>query len=385
MLPLSTRPVTNRFNARSRRAGVPSPPLEVAFAHDCRRHDGLFVMLRLALEAVGAGPPSVHVYTCVDPSLRSEYPDLGTIVPGLRVPLGGTVERGVNRLLPVFARKLRDVRADLLHLWSPQLAQVVRYRTDVVVTVPDLAKRTTRYYGRIPSFLYNRQLPYLSRAAALSCYTEWTRRELVRVLRVPEDRVVVVPPPAPKRAGPPRSPPTEPPTPPHPWTLLAVAVDRPHKNLGFFLEVLAQLDARFRAVVVATPRPETRERARQLGLTGRVEFLPPQDDLSPVYRSAHVLVHPSLYEGFGLPVLEAMVEGLPVLVSDATCLPEVVGDGGRVLPPTDARRWAETVEALTDPRRYREASERALARARTFTAERCRSALDRLYEHAQRR
>lgn len=363
-----------------------APPSEVAFAHDCRQRDGMFVMLQLALRALGAGPPHVSVYTCVDPSLRSEYPDLGTILPGHRVPPSGTLERGVNRLLPVFAKRLRNVRADLLHLWSPALAAVVRYRSDVVVTVPDLAKLTTRYYGRIPSYLHNRLLHYLPRARALSCYTEWTRAEIVRRLRVPEAQVVAVPPPSPWTSLAPATPrAVEPPTPAEPWNLLAVAVDRPHKNLAFFLEVLARLDDRFRGVVVARARPETLARVHQLRLDGRVRFLSDQPDLAQVYRGAHLLLHPSLYEGFGLPVLEAMARGLPVVASDATCLPEVVGTGGAILPVEDPAAWAATIQSLEDPIRYREASRQALSRAADFTDARCRSALLKLYETAGRR
>jgi glycosyltransferase involved in cell wall biosynthesis len=69
-------------------------------------------------------------------------------------------------------------------------------------------------------------------------------------------------------------------------------------------------------------------------------------DLVALYRRAEALVFPSLYEGFGLPPVEAMRQGCPVVCSDGGSLPEVVGEAGEVLPLEDPRQWAETVESL---------------------------------------
>jgi alpha-1,3-rhamnosyl/mannosyltransferase len=94
-------------------------------------------------------------------------------------------------------------------------------------------------------------------------------------------------------------------------------------------------------------------------------------DVFALYRSAHALLVPSVYEGFGFPALEAMSQGLPVLASGASCLPEVVGDGGELLDPDDLGAWRDAVLRLaSDPTVYQEASRRALARARTFSPER---------------
>ncbi|TRZ99444.1 MAG: glycosyltransferase family 1 protein, partial [Deltaproteobacteria bacterium] len=80
-------------------------------------------------------------------------------------------------------------------------------------------------------------------------------------------------------------------------------------------------------------------------------FLPgfvPDDDLPALYTAAEAFVYPSVYEGFGLPVLEAMGCGTPVLCSDASSLPEVAGDGGILLPPGDPAAWAEAISRLTE-------------------------------------
>jgi glycosyltransferase involved in cell wall biosynthesis len=355
----------------------------VAYAHDSRRYDGLLVDLEVARRAVESPSVRVPVYTCFDPSLRAQYPELGTMLSGYRVPGGGDLERGVNRWFPVFARQLRGVPADLLHVWSVSLANVLRYRSDVVVTVPDIAKFTTRFYGRIPSLLHNRMLHYLPRARAIVCNTAWARGEIASALRLSADRIHIVSPTSPIAPPPfplPRT--AAPPTETAPWTLLHVAVDRPHKNIEFFLRVLAKTDARFRGLVISQPSSPTLALSRQLGLTNRIDFRSDLADLAPVYRGAQILVFPSLHEGFGLPLLEAMSQGLPVLASNRTCIPEVIGTGGRLLDPADPATWVAAIEQLTDPSEYREASRRAAERARSFTLENSRTQLMAAYTAA---
>jgi glycosyltransferase involved in cell wall biosynthesis len=362
---------------------VGGPPWDVAFVHDSRRFDGMLVMMDRALAALQGSNIRIRAFTCYDPSLADQYPDLGTRVAGYKIPFGGDLERGVNRLLPVFARRLRDLRANLIHLWSPSLAAVIPGRNNVLVTVPDLAKLTTRYYGRIPSYLHNRLLPLVARANTIVCHTEWTRQEIVRWLRVPPERIAVVRPWT-DVVGTERAIEREFTAPQlgRPWTLLAVAVDRPNKNLAFFLEVLARLDTRYRGLVVGRPTGPTRARVQALGLASRVEFRTGVQDTAPIYDSAHLLLHPSLHEGFGLPLLEGMARRVPVIASNRTCIPEVMGSGGLLLAPDDPGVWARAVESLADEIAYREAVARAVRRAGVFTREGTRDALLRTYEAA---
>ncbi len=84
------------------------------------------------------------------------------------------------------------------------------------------------------------------------------------------------------------------------------------------------------------------------------------------------MTFPSLYEGFGLPPLEAMSCGTPVLASTASSVPEVVGDAGIMLDPKDAAVWAEAVQRIMQDGALRQKlSRRGLARAEQFTWERC--------------
>jgi len=104
-------------------------------------------------------------------------------------------------------------------------------------------------------------------------------------------------------------------------------------------------------------------------------------DLPALYSAADCMAFPSLYEGFGLPPLEAMACGTPTLVSNAPAMPEVVGDGAWVLPVMDAVAWGQALtQILTDRELRKTWSARGVERARKFTWVRTAAATRALYE-----
>jgi alpha-1,3-rhamnosyl/mannosyltransferase len=111
-----------------------------------------------------------------------------------------------------------------------------------------------------------------------------------------------------------------------------------------------------------------------LAASGHVRFLAAvaQDDLPSLYAGAAAFVFPSLYEGFGLPPLEAMASGTPVLVSQRAALPEVVGEAAVMLDPEQADLTAQRIEALLDdPASAAVLRERGLRRAALFSWASC--------------
>jgi len=120
-------------------------------------------------------------------------------------------------------------------------------------------------------------------------------------------------------------------------------------------------------------RDEINRAATEAGIANAVRFIgyAPQDEIASWYRAADLFVYPSLYEGFGLPPLEAIACGTPVVTSNASSLPEVVGNAGLMVAPEDERALADAIiRAVIDRALHAEMSMRGLEQARKFSWER---------------
>jgi glycosyltransferase involved in cell wall biosynthesis len=163
--------------------------------------------------------------------------------------------------------------------------------------------------------------------------------------------------------------------------LLTVSAKRPHKNLLRLLEAVALLESRPTVVLPGYPTPheaELRERATALGVRAVFPEWVSAEDLAGLYALASAFVFPSLAEGFGLPVLEAMARGVPVACSDATSLPEVAGDAALLFDPHDPRAIADALRRIpAEAERLRVAGR---ARVAEFTWERTAALTAASYE-----
>jgi glycosyltransferase involved in cell wall biosynthesis len=216
--------------------------------------------------------------------------------------------------------------------------------------------------------------------------SESARRDIVRLLGIPGERIVVAPDGVAAHYGPAGEKPS---ARGGPKTVLYVGRSDPYKNLPGLVAVFARLvretgmDVRLRIVGSPDARyPEAGEAARRLGVADRVEWSGYLDEagLLKAYQEADVLALLSRYEGFGLPVLEAMACGTPVVCSDAASLPEVVGGAAWLVNPDDqAEAVAALREVLTNPAAAERLRTAGLERARQFTWQAAAAAVLRVY------
>jgi glycosyltransferase involved in cell wall biosynthesis len=137
--------------------------------------------------------------------------------------------------------------------------------------------------------------------------------------------------------------------------ILTVSAKRPHKNLERLFEAFLGIATADEPVLVVPGYPTYHEpallaRAEALGGTGRIRFTGWLEDdlLDALYRAASCFVFPSLAEGFGLPVLDALVRGTPTACSNASSLPEVGGNAVLYFDPLDVREMTRAIERLLD-------------------------------------
>ncbi len=255
-----------------------------------------------------------------------------------------------------------------------------------VVTVHDLGylyypqahTRWARYYLR-------RSTSYNARAAAhLIADSQATKRDLVERCQVSDGKITVVYPGYDPQFAPIRDHarlaaireryPI-----PGPYAIY-VGTLQPRKNLARLLEAFAILVQQIEHIhlVIAGKRGWLHKplfaRVQELGLDERVHFTGyvPQDDLPALISGARVFVLPSLYEGFGLPVLEAMACGTPVICSNVSSLPEVTGDAAILVNPHNTVQLAEALgQLLADEQLRNKLANRGLLRASQFSWEKC--------------
>jgi len=320
------------------------------------RTGGMEVYARELLGAIAqAAPPDVRFVTFVNRETESEpgpWRELGrTVVVPVRASRRTEWVRGEQQLLPALAAR---ERVDVLHSLGSTAPGWGRSRR--VVTVHDLIyRRFPDAHAGLLSVGMRILVPLaVRRSTRVIAVSEATKRDLVELLRTPEDRIDVV------HSGIGALPRTEPLGEAElrerfglggRRVLLSLSAKRAHKNLLSLLEACALLAERPILILAGYPTAHERElraRATALGIDADVRWpawLEPEE-VEGLWRLTAGLVYPSLYEGFGLPVLEAMARGVPVACSDAASLPEIAGDAAMLFDPHDVRAIADAIGAL---------------------------------------
>lgn len=271
--------------------------------------------------------------------------------------------------LVAVGRAARRLGAALVHCpanFGPAFSSV-----PVVLTVQDLlAFRHPEYVPGPYSVVVRGMIRLAARTARrVLTISAASRDDIVSFLAVPQDRIDVVPlagsaPPVPSRST------------RRTDQLLAVGNRMPHKNFELLLDALASIPAERRPRLVITGSHGDDPLApvvARLGLGAHVELRGwlPADELERLYAESTALVFPTRFEGFGLPTLEAMARGCPVICSDLPVMHEVAGDAARYVDPSDAASIALAIDEVTADAGLRERMARAgLARAAGFSWQR---------------
>jgi glycosyltransferase involved in cell wall biosynthesis len=272
--------------------------------------------------------------------------------------------------LPLLLRRIAPSLAHFLYVIPPA------YRGPAVITVQDLSfERHPELMGARDRFFFRTFVrPSVRRSARVLTGSEWTKRDLVERYGVAPAAVVVTPYGVDPIFRPDGATPNG-----APYALFVGGLVA-RKNPVAALEALARVDSGLRLIVAGPDRAGKEDVGRavaRLGLGSRVEFRGhvTQDELAALYRGAACLVFPSRYEGFGLPVLEAMASGTPVVATTAGSIPEVAGEAAILVEPGDPDALAQGIErALAERERLRAAG---LERSLSYTwAETARKTVD---------
>jgi glycosyltransferase involved in cell wall biosynthesis len=298
--------------------------------------------------------------------------------------LGENVEKLWWEQLGLVQAATRE-KVDLLH--CPYFAAPAIQTCPTVVTIHDVIPLVLpEYKWREASRMYTGLISFTSkRANAIIAVSECSRRDIVSTLGIPADKIHVI-----GNAVHPSY---------HPisdsWLLAAVRerynIARKYilyfggfdlrKNVQRIIRSYAALPAPLRAeyqLVIAGRLhllghplyPDPRPLVRELDMGDRIIFTGQirEQDKAPLYSGATAFLFPSLYEGFGMPVLEAMACGAPVITSRVSALPEVVGDAGVLIDPYSEPAISEALgEILTSPKKRHELGQRARERSRMFS------------------
>ncbi|MFZ2499808.1 glycosyltransferase family 4 protein [Methanosarcina sp.] len=303
------------------------------------------------------------------------------------------INDAVKYLVYPFIVKRKVRKNNIKHVTSQDLAYLLK--------LVKLEKTIVTCFDLIPWVYDNEQLPTsklkikgLKKAERIITISEYSKKDIIKHLGYPENKISIVYPAVDhdiyyvkrdreiiKKLGILDT---------H-KVILYVGSEQPRKNVPFLLEAISQLKKRIPEIKllkignsqVPGAREKLLELIETLGLQEEVIFVGyvSENDITKYYNAADLFVYPSLYEGFGMPPLEAMACGTPVVTSNVTSLPEVVADAAITIDPHEVNAFVEAMyNVLTDEKLRENMIDKGLKRAQLFNWERSAEEMHRVYK-----
>lgn len=352
------------------------------------------------LHGLTACEDDVEIVAFVDPALPNSRFALGELALHPRINI-----RQIS--IPLYHPRELWAWPTAIHRHSIDVFHSPYFWSPVLITCPLVTTVHDMIFDRYPQYMPHRRLALiykvtsrlaLGRAVYVIAPSEATRRDILHFSRVGPGKVRMIPEGVDGAFRPVRdqrmlAEARQKYALPHAY-VLALGARRPHKNIGrliaafdriavdrpLSLVLVGQIDARF--------DPELSDGIASLRRDGRLIEIQEvaEDDLPAIYSMADLFVQPSIVEGFGLPVLEAMACGCPVACSDRSSLPEVAGNAAVSFDPHSVDAIADAIRmVLESPDLQRELTRRGRERARQFTWEAAASQTLEVYRLAARR
>ncbi|MBU0731546.1 glycosyltransferase family 4 protein [Patescibacteria group bacterium] len=275
-------------------------------------------------------------------------------------------------------RAAKKAKADLL--WAPSFSCPIFYQGKKIVTAHDLIGMIfPENFSLASKFYWKKLLPYsFTRADHVITVSENSKKDLMRLLNIPEEKITVTPegysdflkPLAREEAKKKVADAFD----IHEPFILSVSTIEPRKNYARLIKAFAFAKRKDEILVIVGKKAwgfeDLLELVNKYNLQGRVKFLDyvANEDLNNLYNACRFFVLVSLYEGFGLTPLEAMACGAPVLVSNTSSLPEVVGEAGMLVDPKNIEKIGNKMNILLENENLiNEMREKSLAQAKKFS------------------
>ncbi len=341
----------------------------IAVVNIYKKHEGVTAVARSYLKALRRLGFEVTFYQCVEGD-ESDYDDEATHIRGLKLPIR-YIEKGINRAM-VYPLKLKSIAEDLILLSDPWLLNTTFARDNVIVLVHDLRLLTEFTENSAQTMIFRALLSRLNKTRHIISISETTKKSLV-ALGIEAAKISVIP----------DSTEIDVVGKEHqatsikkilkgePLNVVYVANDIPYKNARLFAEIakgvsVTSVSKHFRFTLLSDIKRDTLQYSDSTNLT----VLRRVAEISGFYKDADVLLFPSNYEGFGIPLIESMKSGIPIIAKQIPTTQEVLDNGGEMLNTDNQTAWISSLTKLYSIDKYTEMSERALKRYQYFTEDR---------------